>query len=116
VGLKRDLEPLNLTRRDPDGGSTDVADVSWMVPTLHLSVTTAAHDAPWHAWPVVATGGMSIGHKGMVYAAKALAATMVDLYENAEQRTAIVKEFEEQTEGFKFKYYIPEGPPPVPTD
>jgi len=116
VGLKRDPEPLNLTRRDPDGGSTDVADVSWMVPTLHLSVTTAAHDAPWHAWPVVATGGMSIGHKGMVYAAKALAATMVDLYENAEQRTAIVKEFEEQTEGFKFKYYIPDGPPPVPTD
>jgi aminobenzoyl-glutamate utilization protein B len=116
VGLKTDPEPLDLTRRDPEGGSTDVADVSWVVPTLHLSVTTAAHDAPWHAWPVVATGGMSIGHKGMVYAAKALAVTMVDLYENPERRTAIVKEFEEQTDGFKFKYYIPEGPPPVPTD
>jgi aminobenzoyl-glutamate utilization protein B len=116
VGLKADPEPLDLTRRDPNGGSTDVADVSWVVPTLHLSVTTAAYDAPWHAWPVVATGGMSIGHKGMVYAAKALAATMVDLYENSEQRAAIIKEFEEQTDGFKFKYYIPEGPPPVPTD
>jgi aminobenzoyl-glutamate utilization protein B len=116
VGLKTDLEPLDLTRRDPDGGSTDVADVSWVVPTLHLSVTTAAYDAPWHAWPVIATGGMSIGHKGMVYAAKALAATMVDLYENPEQRAAIIKEFREQTDGFKFKYYIPEGPPPVPTD
>ena len=116
VGLKTDPEPLDLTRRDPDGGSTDVADVSWLVPTLHLSVTTAAHDAPWHAWPVVATGGMSIGHKGMVYAARALAATMVDLYENPEQRAAIIKEFEEQTDGFEFKYYIPEGPPPVPTD
>ena len=116
VGLKTDPEPLDLTRRDPDGGSTDVADVSWVVPTLHLSVTTAAHDAPWHAWPVIATGGMSIGHKGMVYAAKALAATMVDLYENPEQRAAIIKEFREQTDGFKFKYYIPEGPPPVPTD
>jgi aminobenzoyl-glutamate utilization protein B len=116
VGLKTDPEPLNLTRRDPEGGSTDVADVSWVVPTLHLSVTTAAYDAPWHAWPVVATGGMSIGHRGMVYAAKALAATMVDLYENPEQRAAVVKEFREQTDGFKFKYYIPEGPPPVPTD
>jgi aminobenzoyl-glutamate utilization protein B len=116
VGLKTDLEPLDLTRRDPEGGSTDVADVSWVVPTLHLSVTTAAYDAPWHAWPVVATGGMSIGHKGMVYAAKAMAATMVDLYENPEQRAAIIEEFQEQTDGFKFKYYIPEGPPPVPAD
>jgi aminobenzoyl-glutamate utilization protein B len=116
VGLKTDPEPLDLTRRDPSGGSTDVADVSWVVPTLHLSVTTAAYDAPWHAWPVVATGGMSIGHKGMVYAAKTLAATMVDLYENPEQREAIIKEFREQTDDFKFKHYIPDGPPPVPTD
>jgi aminobenzoyl-glutamate utilization protein B len=115
-GLKSEPEPLDLTRRPPEGGSTDVADVSWVVPTLNLSVTTAAHDAPWHAWPVVATGGMSIGHKGMVYAAKALAATMVDLYEHPEQRAAIEEEFEEQTRDFKFKYYIPEGPPPVPAE
>jgi aminobenzoyl-glutamate utilization protein B len=115
-GLRGNPEPLDLTRRPPEGGSTDVADVSWVVPTLHMSVTTAAYDAPWHAWPVVATGGMSIGHKGMVYAAKALAATMVDLFENAEQRAAIAKEFKEQTQGFKFKFYIPEGPPPVPTN
>ncbi len=116
VGLKGDPKPLDLTRRPPEGGSTDVADVSWVVPTLHLSVTTAAFDAPWHAWPVVATGGMSIGHKGMVYAAKALAATLVDLYEDAGCRAAIAKEFEEQTQGFKMKFYIPDGPPPVPTN
>jgi aminobenzoyl-glutamate utilization protein B len=116
TGLRSNLEPLDLTRREPEGGSTDVADVSWAVPTLSLLTTTAAYDAPWHAWPVVATSGMSIGHKGMVYAAKALAATMVDLYENPEQRAAIVNEFEEQTKGFKYKLYIPEGPPPVPND
>jgi len=116
TGLKGVPEPLDLTIRPPEGGSTDVADVSWVVPTLHLTVTTAAYDAPWHAWPVVATGGMSIGHKGMVYAAKALAATMVDLYEDLEQRAAIAKEFEQATDGFEFKFYIPEGPPPVPTD
>jgi len=116
TGLRSEPEPLDLTRRAPDGGSTDVADVSWVVPTLHLSVTTAAHDAPWHAWPVVATGGMSIGHRGMVYAAKVLAATMVDLYEHAEQRKAVEAEFEEQTRGFKYRFYIPEGPPPVPAD
>jgi aminobenzoyl-glutamate utilization protein B len=116
TGLRSDPEPLDLTRRAPEGGSTDVADVSWVVPTLHLLVTAAANDAPWHAWPVVATSGMSIGHKGMIYAAKALAATMVDLYEKPEQRAAIVKEFEEQTKGSKYKFYIPEGPPPVPHD
>jgi len=116
TGLSGEPQPLDLTRRDPEGGSTDVADVSWVVPTLHLTATTAAHGAPWHAWPVVATGGMSIGHKGMTYAAKALAATMVDLFEEPARRAAIKKEFEEQTDGFKFKFYIPEGPPPVPQD
>ena len=116
VGLKGEVAPLNREPGPPDGGSTDVADVSWVVPTLHMSVTTAAHDAPWHAWPVVAAGGMSIGHKGMVYAAKALAATMVDLYETPELRAAIRKEFEAKTEGVEFKFYIPEGPPPVPAD
>jgi aminobenzoyl-glutamate utilization protein B len=114
-GLNGEIQPLELEPGPPDGGSTDVADVSWNVPTLHLEVTTAAYEAPWHAWPVVATGGMSIGHRGMVYAAKVLAATMVDLYEKPEQRAAIREEFEEKTEGFEFKYYIPEGPPPVPS-
>ncbi|MDH5306280.1 MAG: amidohydrolase [Myxococcales bacterium] len=116
VGLKGAVKPLDLEPGPPEGGSTDVADVSWKVPTLHMSVTTAAFKAPWHAWPVVATGGMSIGHKGMVYAAKALAATLVDLYEQPEQRAAIRSEFAEKTKGFTFKFYIPEGPPPVPAD
>jgi len=116
VGLKGEIKPLDLDPGLPEGGSTDVADVSWRVPTLHFSVTTAAFEAPWHAWPVVAAGGMSIGHKGMNYAAKTLAATMVDLYENPEARAEIKKEFDERTEGTIYKPYIPEGPPPVPTD
>ena len=116
VGLKGEIQPLDLDPGLPDGGSTDVADVSWRVPTLHFSVTTAAFDAPWHAWPVVAAGGMSIGHKGMNYAAKTLAATMVDLYEKPEARAAIRKEFDERTEGTVYVPYIPDAPPPVPAD
>ena len=100
----------------PEGGSTDVADVSWNVPALHLSVTTGAAGAPWHAWPVVAPGGMSIGHKGLTYAAKALAATAVDLFESPRERDAIVKEFAEKTKGHTYKGYIPAGPPPLPKD
>jgi aminobenzoyl-glutamate utilization protein B len=114
VGLRTDIVPLPEEPTEPEGGSTDVGDVSWVVPVLHLEVTTAPDLAPWHAWPVVATGGMSIGQTGMIYAARVLAATMVDLYESPDARDAIRGEFEGQTRGVAYKAYIPDGPPPVP--
>jgi aminobenzoyl-glutamate utilization protein B len=113
-GLDGNVRPMKPPRPDPPGGSTDVGDVSWIVPTLQFVVTTAPKDAPWHAWPVVACGGMSIGHKGMLYAAKTLAATAVDLIESPEALSAIQAEFKEKTKGFVYKPYIPDGPPPVP--
>ncbi|MCL4524308.1 MAG: amidohydrolase, partial [Acidobacteria bacterium] len=70
--------------------------------------------APWHAWPVVASGGMSIGHKGMMFAAKTLAVTAVDLFEDAATRDAIRAEFAARTKGFVYKPSIPDGPPPIP--
>jgi aminobenzoyl-glutamate utilization protein B len=115
-GLNGSIQPLLPPKANPDGGSTDVGDVSWLVPTLHLSVTTAPENAPWHAWPVVACGGMSIGHKGLEYAAKALAATAVDLFEDAKTREAVQAEFREKTKGEVYKPYVPDGPPPVPKD
>lgn len=115
-GLSGAIQPLKDPRADPDGGSTDVGDVSWIVPTLHMSVTTAPDGAPWHAWPVVACGGMSIGHKGLAQAAKALAATMVDLFDDRKARDAIQAEFKEKTKGEVYKPYIPAGPPPVPKE
>jgi aminobenzoyl-glutamate utilization protein B len=99
---------------EPEGGSSDVADVSWNIPVLHLSVATAPLDTPWHAWPVVACGGSSIGHTGMVYAAKALAATLVDLYENPKALAAVREEFTAKTKDTTYQGYIPEGPPPLP--
>lgn len=113
-GLSTIIEPLEENPGDPEGGSTDVADVSWQVPTLHLSVATAPIDTPWHAWPVVAAGGMSIGHQGLGYAAKALAATMVELYEDEALRKEIRREFDEKRKGITYKGYIPDGPPPIP--
>lgn len=115
-GLNGSIQPLLPPKANPDGGSTDVGDVSWLVPTLHLSVTTAPENAPWHAWPVVACGGMSIGHKGLEYAAKALAATAVDLFEDAKTREAVQAEFKEKTKGEVYKPYVPDGPPPVLKD
>ncbi|HSP05793.1 MAG TPA: M20/M25/M40 family metallo-hydrolase, partial [Acidobacteriota bacterium] len=113
-GLNSAVNPLEPQPKDPEGGSTDVGDVSWNVPVINLNVTTSPEGAPWHAWPVVACGGMSIGHKGLIYAAKALSATMVDLYLNPDQREAIRKDFEEHHKGIVYKSYIPDGPPPLP--
>jgi len=114
-GLNGEIRPLKAPAPDPPGGSTDVGDVSWVVPTLHLSVTTAPESA-WHAWPVVACGGMSIGHKGMMLASKTLAATMVDLFEDAKAREAIQAEFNAKTKGFVYKPYVADGPPPLPKE
>jgi aminobenzoyl-glutamate utilization protein B len=90
--------------------------VSWNVPVLHVSVVTAPAGSPWHAWPVAACGGMSIGHKGLTYASKVLAATMVDLFEQPEKRAEIRREFEASTKGTVYKGYIPDGPPPLPKE
>lgn len=115
-GLNGAIQPLEEPKPDPPGGSTDVADVGWIMPTLHVSITTAAEGAPWHAWPVVACGGMSIGHKGMLHAAKVLAATMADLFEEAKTREAVQTELKEKTKDHVCRPYIPDGPPPVPAN
>jgi aminobenzoyl-glutamate utilization protein B len=114
VGMFAGVKPLEGQAQE--GGSTDVGDVSWIAPTLHVSVATAPVDAPWHGWPVVATGGMSIGHKGMLRAARVLAATMVDLYEQPAALAAVQAEFEAKRGDVKYVSYVPPGPPPVPKD
>jgi aminobenzoyl-glutamate utilization protein B len=116
AGLDGSIQTLVEKPGDPPGGSTDVADVSWVTPVIHLTVTTAPKGAPWHAWPVVACGGMSIGHRGLVYAAKAIAATAVDLFEDPAARERIRAEFVEKRKGHVYKGYIPAGPPPLPKE
>ena len=87
--------------------------MSWVVPTVRLSATTAPSGTPWHSWAVVACSGMSIGHKGMLYASKALSMTMIDLYENAKLRDEIKAEFKERKGDYVYKVIVPDGPPPV---
>ncbi len=113
VGLDSDITPLEETQEHPMGGSTDVGDVSFVAPTIRLGVTTAPKDTPWHSWAVVACSGMSIGHKGMGYAAKALSMTMVDLYQDSELRTKIKEEFKERKGDYEYKGMVPDGPPPI---
>jgi aminobenzoyl-glutamate utilization protein B len=60
-------------------GSTDVGDVSWVVPTVQARVATHAIGTPGHSWQITAQGKMPTAHKGMVYAAKVMAGTALDL-------------------------------------
>ncbi|WP_420399396.1 amidohydrolase [Flagellimonas sp.] len=112
VGMDSKIEPLRETEKNPGGGSTDVADVSWNVPNINLSVTTAPKDTPWHSWAVVACGGMSIGHKGMIYASKAMAMTMADLFENPKLVAKVKEEFKTRKGDEVYEAMI-DGPPPI---
>ena len=116
TGLNPAVKPFEANPGPAEGGSTDVADISWNIPTIHLSVTTAPTGTPWHGWSVVACGGMSIGHAGMIFASKALAATMIDLFTDPRNVKAMRDEFARKTEGIQYKAYIPEGPPRLPTE
>ncbi|NKI32069.1 amidohydrolase [Croceivirga thetidis] len=112
VGFDSTIKPLKETEENPGGGSTDVADVSWNVPNINLSVTTAPKDTPWHSWAVVACGGMSVGHKGMIYASKAMAMTMVDLFEDQKLVEKVKEEFKTRKGDQKYEAMI-DGPPPI---
>jgi aminobenzoyl-glutamate utilization protein B len=116
IGLNGAIQPLKETKADPNGGSTDVGDISWIVPEITLVATTAPDNTAWHGWSVVACAGMSIGHKGMLLASKALAMTMVDLFESEQLRKDVRAEFEKKRNGHIYKAYIPDGPPPIPTN
>jgi aminobenzoyl-glutamate utilization protein B len=68
------LTPLDSPRK-PMIGSTDIGDVSWVVPTVQAHAPTVAIGTPFHTWQVVAQGRMPAAHKAMVHVAKAMAAT-----------------------------------------
>jgi aminobenzoyl-glutamate utilization protein B len=71
------IVPIDV-RGEPMIGSTDVADVSWVVPTVEARVATQAIGTPGHSWQLVAQGKSAAAHKGMVHAAKIMAATAID--------------------------------------
>lgn len=75
--------PYRLRERGA-GGSTDVGDVSWVVPTAGLSTATWVPGTGAHSWQAVAAGGTSIGIKGMTLAAKTMALTAIDLLKDPE--------------------------------
>jgi aminobenzoyl-glutamate utilization protein B len=59
-------------------GSTDVGDVSWVVPTVQARGATYAIGTPGHSWQLTAQGKSPLAHKGMVHVAKIMAGVAVD--------------------------------------
>jgi aminobenzoyl-glutamate utilization protein B len=93
-------------------GSTDVGDVSWVTPTGQIVTTCQAYSTPGHSWQAVAQSGMSIGHKGMIYAGKVLALTALEFMRNPEVMKAAKDEFAARLEETPFVALIPEGTKP----
>ncbi|WP_345781750.1 amidohydrolase [Synoicihabitans lomoniglobus] len=99
----------------PFPASTDVADVSWMVPTIGLTAATWVPGTPGHSWQAVAAGGTSIATKGMMVAAKTIALTAVDLFTDPDLRTA-AREDLDRRRGADFRYEPLLGNRPPPLD
>jgi len=81
------VAPLDLPSFGGEG-STDVGDTSWAVPTVQARVATCAVGTPFHTWQTVAQGKTPAAHKGMVYAAKVMAATAKRAIEDKALREA----------------------------
>ena len=99
-------------KESESGGSTDVADVSWMVPTAGLRVATWVPGTAAHSWQAVAAGGMTIGSKGMIIAAKTMALTAIDLYDSPMVIEEAWKELRKRRgENFKYEALIGDRKP-----
>jgi aminobenzoyl-glutamate utilization protein B len=96
-------------------GSSDVGDVSWVVPTSQILTACGVLGTPNHSWQQVAQGGMGIGYKGFLLAGKVLAAAAVEFMQHPEKVQQARAEFETRTQDKPYISPIPEGvkPPAV---
>jgi len=88
-------------------GSTDVADVSWQAPTVEFSTAAWILGTPAHSWQAVAQSGTSLGHKSAVFAAKVMAATIIDLLTNEQLLAKAKEEHKRRLGGKQYKSPIP---------
>ncbi len=122
IGMEPDFDlPLcdfvaPLDRRGAGGdGSTDVGDVSWAVPTVQARVATCAIGTPFHTWQLTAQGKSAMAHKGMVHAAKIMAATARILIEEPATRAAATEAHRAHLARSPYACPIPDDVhPPIP--
>jgi aminobenzoyl-glutamate utilization protein B len=107
-----EIEPLRRPDPNEPAASTDVGDVSWVVPTIGLGTATFVPGVAAHTWQATASAGMSIGQDGMVVASKALALTAIDLLTIPQMVEAAKKDFARELAGKSYHSPIPEGEKP----
>lgn len=96
------INPLK-TEIDFGGGSTDVGDVSYVVPTVGLRAATWVPGTPAHSWQAVACGGTEIGTKGMMVAAKTMALTAIDCFLNPVLIEKAREEFKQKLGDYRYE-------------
>jgi aminobenzoyl-glutamate utilization protein B len=95
-------------------GSTDVADVSWQAPSVEFGTATWILGTPAHSWQAVAQSGVGVGHASLIFAAKVIAATVIDLLTNENILNQAKEEHKRRTHNKKYKSPIPlDNKPPL---
>ena len=89
------------------GGSSDVADVAWNMPTQQFSTTMFIVGSPGHSWQNVASGGTSIGQKSSIFASKVMAATVIDLLTKPEVSKKAKEDWKERMKDLTYKSPLP---------
>ncbi len=109
LALSERVEPLPAGPPDQGNHSTDVGDLTWFFPVGQLQAATYTYGAPGHSWQIVACTGMSIGEKGMMVAAKALAGSAIDLYRSPDLIQRARDDQKKMLGSQKYLTLIPEG-------
>ncbi len=91
------------------GGSSDVADVAWNMPTQEFSTAMFIVGAPGHSWQNAASGGVSIGHKSSIFASKVMATTVIDLLMNPDVVNEAKEEWKQRMNGVIYKSPLPKN-------
>ena len=106
------VQPFEYVRES--GGSTDVGDGSWNVPTMGVRTATWVPGTSSHSWQAVAAGGTTIGLKGMQVAAETIALTAIDLFQQPETIKKAKAEFDERRgSDFKYQSLVGDRAPPL---
>ncbi len=106
-GLSAEFWPMR-DEGELGSGSTDVADVSWITPTAQFRTTCFALGVPGHSWANTSTGGVSIGHKGMLHAARGMAITGAEFVLDPALLQQAKDEFAASTAGRPYACPIPD--------
>ena len=113
IGLRTEVDSLEAADQGMGGGSDDIAEVSWVVPTVRLRYPANIPGMTGHHWSSGIAMATPIAHKGANYGARVVAMTAIDLFTDEALRTSTRQYFDEvQLKEYTWESLIPLGTPP----